>query len=132
MSGEMFSGCHGPTCKSLLRTLRSGWRPIVIERIPVIENEQSVRSTRYERSHQPIVSRKIVNTLLLLCRVPFEIHSHPANAGLSDHFDFTRLRIGKMNVHTDPSRDRLRPRPARPGCIAVFTATMTTGCKRNE
>ena len=88
---------------------------MVVERVGVVENQQRADIERPQTLQQPIVRREIIVAARFFGFGPHEIHSHPAKARGGDHLDFARLRIGEMNVHSQPAIETYRIGSLRPG-----------------
>src|SRR6185503_20095363 len=106
-AGKTFSRRHGPARKCLTRRFTSRRRTIVVERISIIENKQRAHSVLVKTLHQSFIGRKIITPALRLGEVPFEVHADPTKTGVGNHFHFTRLWIGEVDIDSESTGERL-------------------------
>ena len=78
---------------------------MVVERVPVIQNEDRPDVNRVERGEKRVIGLKVVLALGALDRVPVEIHAHPAHAGIGQGLQVESLRVDGVDVHADRFRN---------------------------
>ena len=75
-----------------------------VVRVAVVEDEQRAQAVALERRHQPVVGAEVVLARLALGARPRQVHPHPAEAGVADHRQLARLRVGEVDVHPEAVR----------------------------